>query len=205
MGILEFDQLRRTELQREPFEYLILPRFVNADFLDAVQRDFPVIGDGGSFPLSSLTFGPAFRELAGELLSDEMREILAEKFEMDLDGRPTTLTVRGRTRQKDGKIHIDSKTKLITVLLYLNRNWGAGGGRLRLLRSSNNLDDMVAEVPPEEGALVAFRCRPNAWHGHHPFVGERRSLQLNYVVDAKASRWSNVRHGMSALLKAMRH
>jgi SM-20-related protein len=205
MGVLEFDLLRQATVETSPFEYLILPRFVNSEFLGAIQRDFPAISDGGSYPLGSLTYGPAFRELVGELLSDEMRDILADKFEMELEGRPATLTVRGRTREKDGKIHIDSKTKLITVLLYLNRQWDSQGGRLRLLRSAHDLEDVIAEVPPEEGSLVVFRCRPNAWHGHHPYVGERRSLQLNYVVDSAASRWSSVRHRLSAVLKGLRH
>jgi hypothetical protein len=63
---------------------------------------------------------------------------------------------------------------------------------------------VIAEVAPEEGALVAFRCRENAWHGHHPFEGRRRSLQLNYVVNSGASRWSSIRHSLSAIVKSLR-
>jgi hypothetical protein len=37
------------------------------------------------------------------------------KFSIDLTGRPTMITVRGRcSKEKDGKIHTDSKTKIIT-------------------------------------------------------------------------------------------
>jgi hypothetical protein len=204
MSMLELNLLRQTPLVTRPFEHLLVPRFVKAESLEAIGRDFPPISSGGSFPLSSLRYGPAFGQLADELLGDEVRQIFAVKFDLDLSERPATLTVRGRTRPKDGQIHIDSKTKLITVLLYLNRNWTAGGGRLRLLRSEHDLDDVVAEVPPDEGALVAFRCRENAWHGHQPFDGERRSLQLNYVVSESASRWSTLRHSMSAMLKSLR-
>ena len=204
MSMLELDALRQTPLVAEPFEYLIVPRFIKAEQLEAIDRDFPRIAQGGSFPLNSLRYGPAFRQLTEELLGDEVRHVFAVKFDMDLSERPATLTVRGRTRLKDGQIHTDSKTKLITVLLYLNRSWSANGGRLRLLRGASDLDDVVAEVPPDQGALVAFRCRPNAWHGHHPFEGERRSMQLNYVVDERASRWSSLRHSMSAMFKALR-
>jgi hypothetical protein len=204
MSMLELNQLRETPLVSEPFEHLVVPRFVKAECLEAIGRDFPPIASGGSFPLKSLRYGPAFQRLTDELLGDELRHILAVKFDMDLSERPATLTVRGRTRPKDGQIHIDSKTKLITVLLYLNRHWTAEGGRLRLLRSEHDLEDVVAEVPPDEGSLVAFRCRENAWHGHHPFDGERRSLQLNYVVSQSASRWSSLRHSMSAMLKSLR-
>jgi hypothetical protein len=204
MSMLELKALRNTQVVTEPFEHFIVPRFVKGECLAAIERDFPQISTGGSFPLSSLHFGPAFRALTEQLLGEELREVFAEKFGMDLAGRPATLTVRGRTRPKDGQIHTDSKTKLITILIYLNRNWSSSGGRLRLLRSPDDLEDIVAEVPPEQGSLVAFRCRDNAWHGHHPFDGERRSLQLNYVTSESASRWSSLRHSVSALFKSLR-
>ena len=41
-------------------------------------------------------------------------------------------TLRGYSRKKDGKIHTDSKTKILTVLLYLNENWLDINGNLRL-------------------------------------------------------------------------
>ncbi len=202
--MLRYDLLAEVEVVKHPFEYFLIPRFLSAECLDAVQRDFPIINQGGSFPLSALRFGPAFKQLTEELLGDRLRQLLARKFEMDFTGRPATLTVRGCTRMKDGQIHIDSQSKLITVLLYLNRDWRAAGGRLRLLKNSHDMDDTIAEVPPDEGALLAFRCRANAWHGHQPFDGPRRSLQLNYVVSDTASRWSNIRHSLSAMLKSLR-
>jgi len=202
--LLRYDLLTEVEVVQHPFEYFIIPRFLSDEHLDEIQQDFPIINQGGSYPLSALRYGPAFQRLTDELLGDRLRSLLARKFEMDFTGRPATLTVRGCTRMKDGQIHIDSQSKLITVLLYLNRDWHAAGGRLRLLKSAHDIDDVIAEVPPDEGALLAFRCRDNAWHGHQPFDGPRRSLQLNYVVSDTASRWSNIRHSLSAMLKSLR-
>jgi len=202
--LLRYDLLTEVEVVKHPFEHFIIPRFLSDEHLDDIQRDFPIINQGGSYPLSALRYGPAFKRLTDELLSDRLRNLLARKFEMDFTGRPATLTVRGCTRMKDGQIHIDSQSKLITVLLYLNRDWHAAGGRLRLLRNSHDIDDAIVEVPPEEGALIAFRCRENAWHGHQPFDGPRRSIQLNYVTSETASRWSNIRHSLSAMLKSLR-
>jgi len=42
------------------------------------------------------------------------------------------------------------------VLLYMNPTWESAGGRLRLLKSANDNDDMILEVPPVEGTLLAF-------------------------------------------------
>src|ERR1700690_2191735 len=154
MSMLDLDAFRRTSLVRDPFDYCIVPQFIKPAALDAIQADYPEIKLGGSFPLGKLTYGPAFDALAQELMGPAMRSAFAEKFNMDLQGRPATLTVRGHCRTKDGKIHVDSKTKLITVLLYLNAPWEAPGGRLRLLRDEHDLDNYFAEVPPEQGTLL---------------------------------------------------
>src|SRR5687768_13171313 len=202
-GVLDFARLRASPLHRLPFEYCIVPEFVSSGAMARLVHDFPAIRFGGSFPLASLRFGPAFRELSEELNSPRMRAAIEEKFQIDLGQRPTTLTVRGRTRWKDGCIHLDSKSKLVTVLLYLNQTWSAPGGRLRLLNSPSDLNDYAAEVTPERGTLVAFRCTDNAWHGHAPFAGERRSLQLNWVADQDAADACVRRHRLAAFFKAL--
>jgi SM-20-related protein len=201
--MLDLEAFCRTPLVREPFDHCIIPRFIKPEALDRIQADYPDIKHGGSFPVGTLTYGPAFEMLTQELLGPAMRAAFADKFEMDLSGRPATLTVRGLCRAKDGKIHLDSKTKLITVLLYLNATWENPGGRLRLLRYGNNLENYFAEVPPEQGTLICFRNGPNAWHGHKSFNGQRRVLQLNWVVDQAAANASARRHGFSAWVKRM--
>ena len=113
------------------------------------------------------------------------------------------VTVRGRSRRKDGRIHTDSRTKIVTVLLYMNPAWTDPGGRLRLLRSSATLDDYAEEVVPELGTAAFFRCTERAWHGHTPFVGERRAIQLNWVTDESVVRREQARHGLSARLKRL--
>ena len=203
MSLLNIDAFRETPLETKPFEYLTVPGFVRADRIGDILKDYPVIEKGGSYPLIALDYGPVFDELCQELRGDALRDAFAKKFGMDLTGRPTTLTVRGRCRAKDGQIHTDSDSKLITVLVYLNESWDAAGGRLRLLRSADSLDDAIAEVPPEAGSMVCFRNRGNAWHGHGSFDGVRRVLQLNWVTDEAAVRQSERRHRRSAFWKKL--
>ena len=133
----------------------------------------------------------------------EFRAAFEEKFEIDLTDRPTMITVRGRCWEKDGSIHTDSVTKLITVLIYMNSSWEDSGGQLRLLRSGEDLEDYVAEVPPEEGTLIAFRRSDHSWHGHKPFVGPRRVIQLNWVTSQGVLRYETRRHRYSAFLKRL--
>jgi hypothetical protein len=197
----DLDAFAATPLATEPFPYLVVPGFMRAEALPALASDYPTIAKPGSFPVSELRFGPTFQALLDALEGPELRDAFAAKFGLDLSDRPTMITVRGRAQRKDGRIHADSKTKLITVLLYMNARWEAPGGRLRLLRSPDSLADAIAEVPPIEGTLIAFKVTPNSWHGHEPVEGERRVIQLNWVRDAEVVRHEQARHRLSARIK----
>jgi hypothetical protein len=199
--MIDYERFRRTPLVREPFDHLVVSGFLAASALEPALSGFPAIEKGGSFPESELSFGPGFAGLLEELRGPELRAAVEEKFAIDLHGKPTMVTVRGQARPKDGRIHTDTETKIVTVLLYLNQGWKDVGGWLRLLRSSASLDDYFAEVPPEAGTAVFFRCTDNAWHGHTPYVGERRAIQLNWVTDESVVRHEERRHRFSARLK----
>ena len=106
-------------MTREPFEYFIVPGFVRAQ---AREKSTPTIRNLRGRQLSR---GPAFlwpgvREFLDELESDEFRDVFEEKFGVDLAGRPSTITVRGQCSLKDGRIHTDTKSKIITILIYMN-------------------------------------------------------------------------------------
>ena len=198
---LDLERFEQTPLVREPFEYLVVPEFVKPPVREAINADYPKVNKAGSFPLSEVRFGPKFKELTDDLNGPEFRAAVGRKFSIDLTNRPTMITVRGRCSEKDGKIHTDSKTKIITVLLYLNSKWESVGGRLRLLRSENNIDDLELELPPVAGTLLAFKRSDNSWHGHKPFAGERRVIQLNWVTDEEVVRREQRRHRFSAMMK----
>ena len=201
MGMLDIAAFRSTALVREPFPYLIVPGFLKEEARAPVHKDYPEIAKPGSFPTSEVACAGHFKAMLDELEGPAIRTAFAEKFDIDLSGLPTMVTVRGQARAKDGRIHTDSKTKVITVLLYMNGQWEAPGGRLRLLRSAESLDDVIAEVPPDEGTLLAFLVTPNSWHGHQPFVGPRRVIQLNWVTGEDVVRHEQARHRFSARMK----
>jgi hypothetical protein len=198
---LDLDAFRATPRVGEPFEYLVVPGFVRADACVRINADYPDISQRGSFPVAQLTYGRAFQEFLDELESDEFREAFEEKFGIDLAGRPTTVTVRGRCGAGDGQIHTDSLSKIITVLIYMNPSWEEAGGRLRLLRSGDDLENVITEVPPSEGTLLAFKRAENSWHGHKPFVGPRRVIQFNWVTSERNRRIAMLRHHLSAPFK----
>jgi hypothetical protein len=201
MSSLDIAAFDARELSREPFDFLVLPGFLKAEAMAAINADFPRVDRPGSFPLEGLKFGHAFGALIDELQGDLWRSAVERKFGIDLTNRPTMFTVRGHCWEKDGFIHTDSASKLITVLIYMNPDWEKPGGRLRLLRSGTNLDDYIVEVPPQEGTLICFRRSDNSWHGHKPFVGPRRVIQMNWVVSKKVLEYETRRHRISAVVK----
>jgi len=200
---LDLESFKATPLTREPFQFLSVPNFLTDEACAAINRDYPKIAESGSFPVAQLSFGSAFQELLDELGSDEFRAAFEQKFGIDLTGRPHTVTVRGRCAAKDGRIHTDTKSKIITILLYMNPEWEHSGGRLRLLKSNAGLDDPIMEVPPAAGTLLAFKRSENSWHGHMPYEGERRVIQFNWVTSEGDRRVAMLRHHLSAAFKRL--
>ena len=203
LTLLDLQRLRASPLQRDPFDHVIVENFVPAAHARDLIADFPPLGGHGSFPLARETCGAAFARLAAELEGEDLRHVIEDKFAIALTGRPTMITLRGFSDGKDGRIHTDSVTKLITVLLYMNPVWEDPAGRLRLLRGADDLEDCAAEIAPLAGTMVAFRRSENSFHGHHPHVGERRVIQLNWVTDERVVRRELGRHRWSARVKAL--
>lgn len=205
MTYCDFEALERTPLERDPFDYVVVPNFLSPSRFAQVIADFPQVPGPGSHPPSELAIQGHFAALMEELRGPEFQAAVETKFDVDLTGRPTMYTVRGFVREKDGSIHTDSDTKIITVLVYMNEAWEEDAGRLRLLRSGSDLEDYVAEVPPHGGTLLVFRRSERSWHGHKPTSGRRRAIQLNWVTSQAVVEHEQGRHRISTKLKKFRN
>jgi len=184
MSLIDLKALQQAELHTDPFDYLVVPGFLSSEVLAQVNADYPAIDTAANHALDNLQYGPAFAALMEELRSPAFAKTLGERFDMDLVSLPTTITVRKYCERTDGNIHTDHKSKVITVLVYFNEKWDHEDGQLRMLRSSNDIEDYAAQVPPLGGTLLAFRRTDHSWHGHTRFVGERRMVQLNYLDES---------------------
>jgi len=197
MPYLSYAAIAQTPLKFDPFEYMIVPNCIEKDALKKINTDFPAVPGPGSHPPSVLELHGHFAKLLEELDGPMFRNIVEKKFGIDLEQRPTMCTVRGYLQKKDGGIHTDSKTKIITVLLYLNEDWEDEGGRLRLLRNGTDLESYVEEVCPTGGALLLFRRSEHSWHGHKPYAGPRRAIQFNWVTSEEVVKKEQARHRLS--------
>jgi hypothetical protein len=201
---IDLEAFETAPAAAEPFPYALVPHFIRPEAMAAINADYPVVDLPGSFPLPTLKYGPAFAAFIDAIQGPEFTAAVERKLGVRLAGHPTMVTARGVSAARDGQIHTDSRTKLVTVLIYMNNHWEAPTGRLRLLRGPDNLEDVIAEVPPEEGALLVFKNEPNAWHGFHAFEGPRRVIQLNWVTDMGVVKREQTRHRISAFFKRLR-
>jgi len=195
--IVDFDTFRAAQPRKTPYPHVIVPEFLNPAGASRIIADYPKVDVGGVFMPDASPYGPAVAQLIVDLESPAMRHLVEEKLDLDLSGRPALTTFRSRCRLRDGRIHTDSKFKLATVLLYINQSWEPSGGRLRVLRSGDNIDDYVDEVPPDGGTLFCFKVQDNSWHGHRPFEGVRRCVMVNYCVDEVVRDSEAARHRLS--------
>lgn len=201
--VLDFGALQRTGLQRDPFDHVVLPGFVPKAEAAAIRTCFPVAGHGGIEPARSQAPGDPLDRLLAALRGPRTSLQFSELFGLDLYPETMIIHLRSRCRPQDGRIHTDSRDKLVTGLIYFNETWPHAGGRLRLLRSAADLGDMAGEVTPLDGTLVAFRRSDNSFHGHHAFVGVRRCIMFNWMVDAAVARRETRRHSISSVFKRL--
>lgn len=176
----DYERLAATQLLDDPFPHVLVEDFVTVPVQAALVSDFPAITGPGNVEPGDVPQGPAFDRLILELESDQFRDAIAAKFGIDLSNTVPTIGVRAFAEPTDGRIHCDHRSKLITLLLYFNVAWDDKGGRLRMCRDQNDIEDFTTEVVPLSGTLIAFRNGPTAWHGHKQHVGPRRMLQLSF-------------------------
>ena len=158
--LIDYRRFADTPLQRDPFDYLVVPGFVPPQVAVAAAETFPGPDLPGVLPAPAASPNDAFGRLLTALRSGATHRRCSPR---NSAGRCRTdrlmVTLRARTRPIDGRIHNDSATKVITALIYLNDAWSGAGGRLRLLRGPHDIEDMIAEVPPLAGTLIAFAAR----------------------------------------------
>ncbi len=184
---LDYARLTATPVATDPFPHTVVPGFVPPATLDAVLADLPPLGRRGSFPIDSVRLGPYAAALMTAMEGPLMRAAIERLFGLDLHDAPTMVTLRGWTSERDGRIHCDSLAKRVTVLLYLNRQTDAWSRQEGCLN----------------GTLLVFPNGPTTWHGHRQFVGQRYSVQLNYMTTDDKARSELRRHRISAFVKRL--
>ncbi len=191
-----------TLVGRQPFPFLVardqLPDASRAE----LERDFPKYAGAGFFPYEEKDCGPSVNRLIADLTEPSVATAVGVKLGIDnLGAFPTLVTLCRALNKRHGTIHTDSRSKVATALLYLNESWpDTSAGCFRFLNRIDSVDDLAApEIKPLYGNFVVFKRADNSFHGHLPFEGERRVIQVAWLTSedeklrktkrGKLSRW----------------
>lgn len=200
-SIIDCEAIRRSELHRTPYDYFMGTGGLREEWMPALRESFPDIKVAGFHPLSQMDVTGAFGQLIEEMQGQEFSAAVSGALGVDLSSYPTLITVRRISAAHEGNIHCDSESKIATLLIYMNEGWLSPEGRFRVLRSNRDFNDYAAEASPEMGAFVAFRRADHSWHGHTPFVGERRVVQIAWLRSQADIDRKNKRHNLSSFFK----
>jgi SM-20-related protein len=202
METINWPQIENATTHNEPYPHMLIEETLLSQ--ENLTRDFPTFTFPGLVPPESIECGPSFAALLQELDSQRLRDIIGKKLDMNLSNNPTLMTVRGFSRQRDGRIHVDTPDKVATILLYLNDTWTHDAGKIRVLRSGDNIEDYDKELSPIMGNMFIFKVTDNCWHGHLPLAAKRRAIMVNYMASPEAYKKHHNKHKRSARFKKLR-
>jgi len=183
-GPLDLAPLLAAPVQQDPYPWVTASGCIRPETLPALRRDFPRLTRAGYHPVDTFTPQGEFAALLRQIEAGALDRALTAKFGIDFTALPRLVTVRFTSAAHEGRPHTDSASKIATLLIYLHPGWASPDGRIRVLRKES-LEDPVAEISPAEGNVFAFTRSDHSWHGHTPFVGERRVVQVTWLRDIK--------------------
>ena len=195
-----------TLVAREPFPFLVARDQLPASSRTELDRDFPKYTGAGFFPYEEKDCGPSINRLIADLTDPAVATAVGAKLGIDhLGGYPTLVTLCKALNKRHGTIHTDSRSKVATALLYLNESWPeTSAGCFRFLNRIDSVDDMAApEIKPLYGNFVVFKRADNSFHGHLPFEGERRVIQVAWLTSAEEKLRKTKRGKLSRLFKKL--
>lgn len=173
-------------IKTEPFPFFVAPAMLPSSLQKALQEDFPDLPGAGYLPYEKSNCGRTFNALIEHLQSTEFADAIGNTLGINkLSQYPTYVSISAKLNKRHGTIHTDGKSKIATILLYLNERWEHGSkGCLRFLNRIDDINDLVVpEIPPLFGTLVGFKRCDNSFHGHLPFEGERRVIQIAWITN----------------------
>lgn len=201
-------RLERTDtaVRAQPFCFLVAREQLPLDAASELERDFPKYSGAGFFPYEDKDCGPSVNRLIAELTDPAVASAVGARLGIERLGQyPTLVTLCRALNKRHGTIHTDSKSKVATALLYLNESWPeTSDGCFRFLNRIDNIDDLAApEIKPLYGNFVVFKRADNSFHGHLPFEGERRVIQVAWLTSEEEKLRKTQRGKLSRLFKKL--
>lgn len=195
-----------TVVRSVPFRFLVAREQLPGAAADELRRDFPKYAGAGFFPYEEKDCGDSINRLIAELTEPAVASAVGARLGIDNLGQyPTLVTLCRALNKRHGTIHTDSKSKVATALLYLEASWpDTSDGCFRFLNRIDAIDDLAApEIKPLYGQFVVFKRAENSFHGHLPFEGERRVIQIAWLTSEQEKLRKTQRGKLSRVFKKL--
>ncbi|EIM04178.1 MULTISPECIES: 2OG-Fe(II) oxygenase [Rhodanobacter] len=195
-----------TTVQHQPFPFMMAHGQLPDEVRDDLDRDFPRYASAGFFPYDLADCGPSVNALIESMTAPAFARAIGARLGVEhLDQYPTLVTLCRLLNKRHGTIHTDSKSKVVTALIYLNPQWpDTSDGCLRFLRKIDDIDSIVApELAPLYGEFAVFKRCENSFHGHLPYEGERRVIQVAWLTSEEEKRRKTKRGKFSRAFKKL--
>jgi hypothetical protein len=195
-----------TVVRTDPFCFLVAREQLPRGAASELERDFPKYAGAGFFPYEEKDCGPSVNQLVADLIDPAVATAVGKRLGIDNLGQyPTLVTLCRALNKRHGTIHTDSRSKVATALLYLNQSWpDTSDGCLRFLGRVDDVDSLVApELKPLYGNFAVFKRSDNSFHGHLPFEGERRVIQVAWLTSEDEKLRKTQRGKLSRLFKKL--
>lgn len=211
--MIDWGRFAQQSLQTQPYQWAFVDQLYAPEDAAALAKTFPrdhfkhlsdyggekdfeyesreLIGMGASAVSRENYLSPAWRALAGELLSQRYRTAMSALIGIDLGDAPLEVNVFHYPPGGSLGPHPDLRDKIVTHVLYFNSSWNeADGGCLTILGSSNAAD-VVSTIPPVVGNSAILVRSDRSWHAVTPVVrscrSSRRSLTATFYHPGSVS------------------
>ncbi len=195
-----------TDIRVQPFPFMIAHGQLPDEARTELERDFPRYTSAGFFPYDPKDCGPSINELVQRMTLPEFASAVGQRLGIENLGQyPTLVTLCRLLNKRHGTIHTDSKSKVATALIYLNQQWpDTSDGCLRFLHRIDDIDDMIApELTPLYGEFAVFKRCDNSYHGHLPYEGERKVIQVAWLTSEEEKLRKTKRGKFSRIFKKL--
>ncbi len=195
-----------TRVRHKPFSFMLAEGLLPDSARLALATDFPRYPSAGFFPHEAADCGPSINRLIEELTAPAVANAVGTRLGIESLGQyPSLVTICRALNKRHGTIHTDSRSKIATALLYLNESWpDTSDGCLRFLNRADSIEDLVCpELRPLYGNFAAFRRSETSFHGHLPYAGERRVIQVAWLTSEDEKLRKTKRGKLSRLFKKL--
>ena len=214
---LDLEVMRSATLQTDPYEWGHVGPLFDGATASALADGFPLDdaeerggGDGrrtwsyrvrplvmmgGASAARPAGLDPVWHRFADSLLSPAYREEMTRLTGVDLTDHALEANCFSYPVGSYQDPHPDLPEKVVTHVMWFNRDWAAEhGGCLRILRSSDP-SDVAEELLPLLGWSAVFVRSHDSWHSVPPVApgapGDRRAVVATFhLPGSRSSMWS---------------